>query len=103
MKNLLLKTGKEESLLRFHPWVFSGAIQQPSESLEEGEIVRVLDAHGDFIAVGSQSVFCRSTMSQLTMNSGIPAFTRHWKCAVLSVLPIIPTTILIALSMAKET
>ena len=56
MKNLLLKTGKEESLLRFHPWVFSGAIQQPSESLEEGEIVRVLDAHGDFIAVGHYQI-----------------------------------------------
>ena len=51
MKNLLLKRGKEESLLRFHPWVFSGAIQQPAEGLEEGEVVRVLDAQGDFIAV----------------------------------------------------
>ena len=56
MKNLLLKTGKEDSLLRFHPWVFSGAIQQPTESLEEGEIVRVLDAHGDFIAVGHYQI-----------------------------------------------
>ena len=56
MKNLLLKRGKEESLLRFHPWVFSGAIQQPTESLEEGEVVRVLDAQGDFIAVGHYQI-----------------------------------------------
>jgi 23S rRNA (cytosine1962-C5)-methyltransferase len=56
MKNLLLKRGKEESLLRFHPWVFSGAIQQPAESLEEGEVVRVLDAQGDFIAVGHYQI-----------------------------------------------
>ena len=56
MKNLLLKRGKEESLLRFHPWVFSGAIQQPAEGLEEGEVVRVLDAQGDFIAVGHYQI-----------------------------------------------
>lgn len=56
MKNLLLKRNKEESLLRFHPWVFSGAIQQPDESLEEGEIVRVLDAQGNFIAVGHYQI-----------------------------------------------
>ena len=56
MKNLLLKRGKEESLLRFHPWVFSGAIQQLAESLEEGEVVRVLDAQGDFIAVGHYQI-----------------------------------------------
>ena len=56
MKNLLLKRGKEESLLRFHPWVFSGAIQQPAEGLEEGELVRVLDAQGGFIAVGHYQI-----------------------------------------------
>ena len=52
MKNLQLKKGKEESLLRFHPWVFSGAIQKFDEGLEEGDVVRVTDCHGDFLAVG---------------------------------------------------
>ena len=52
MKNLQLKRGKEESLLRFHPWVFSGAIQSADESLEDGDLVRVLDFEGRFIAVG---------------------------------------------------
>ena len=52
MKKLYLKRGKEESLLRFHPWVFSGAIQQADEDLEDGDLVRVLTNHGDFIAVG---------------------------------------------------
>ena len=52
MKNLQLKRGKEESLLRFHPWVFSGAIQTADESLEDGDLVRVLNAEGRFIAVG---------------------------------------------------
>ena len=47
-----LKRGKEDSLLRFHPWVFSGAIQQADAGIGEGEVVRVLTAGGDFIAVG---------------------------------------------------
>ena len=52
MKNLQLKRGKEESLLRFHPWVFSGAIQSADEGLEDGDLVHVLNHEGRFIAVG---------------------------------------------------
>ena len=52
MKKLYLKRGKEESLLRFHPWVFSGAIAQADDDLKDGDLVRVLTNHGDFIAVG---------------------------------------------------
>ena len=47
-----LKRGKEESLRRFHPWVFSGAIHQADIDLEEGDIVRVVTSTGEFIAVG---------------------------------------------------
>ena len=47
-----LKRGKEESLRRFHPWVFSGAIHQADIDLEEGDIVRVVTSSGEFIAVG---------------------------------------------------
>lgn len=49
---LYLKKGKDESLKRFHPWAFSGALQQIPSGLEEGSIVRVLDSDGKFIAVG---------------------------------------------------
>ncbi len=52
MKNLQLKRGKEDSLLRFHPWVFSGAIQQVDEGIAEGDVVRVVTSSGVFIAVG---------------------------------------------------
>ena len=41
-KNLYLKKGKEESLERFHPWIFSGAIHHIEGEPEEGEVVRVL-------------------------------------------------------------
>ena len=47
-----LKRGKEESLRRFHPWVFSGAIHQADSDLEEGDTVRVVTSSGEFIAVG---------------------------------------------------
>ena len=51
-KEIRLKRGKEESLLRFHPWVFSGAIASIDEGITEGEVVRVVTNSGDFIAVG---------------------------------------------------
>lgn len=51
-KNIYLKRGKEESLLRFHPWVFSGAVQRVDEGVAEGDLVRVITADGNFIAVG---------------------------------------------------
>lgn len=51
-KTIQLKRGKEESLLRFHPWVFSGAVQHADKDVQDGDLVRVLTANGDFIAVG---------------------------------------------------
>ena len=51
-KQIRLKRGKEESLRRFHPWVFSGAILGVDNGIEEGEVVRVVTEKGDFVAVG---------------------------------------------------
>ncbi|KGI59558.1 putative 23S rRNA methyltransferase [Prevotella sp. DNF00663] len=51
-KSIYLKKGKEESLKRFHPWIFSGAIHHADEGIEEGEVVRVYTADKNFIAVG---------------------------------------------------
>jgi 23S rRNA (cytosine1962-C5)-methyltransferase len=51
-KEIKLRRGKEESLRRFHPWVFSGAILAVDEGISEGDVVRVLTHSGDFIAVG---------------------------------------------------
>lgn len=55
-KNLYLKRGKEESLKRYHPWIFSGAIQKIDGEPEEGEVLRILTSEGDFIAVGQWQV-----------------------------------------------
>jgi len=52
MKSLTLQKGKEKSLLRFHPWVFSGAVFRHNDSLLDGDIVEVLDAAGNYLATG---------------------------------------------------
>lgn len=51
-----LKPKKEESLLRFHPWVFSGAIQSIQGKPAEGEEVEVVDNQGNFLAIGHYQI-----------------------------------------------
>lgn len=55
-KKIILKRGKEESLQRFHPWVFSGAIAHIDNGIEEGDIVDVYSNDGNFIAVGHYQI-----------------------------------------------
>jgi 23S rRNA (cytosine1962-C5)-methyltransferase len=49
---ITLKSGKEISILRRHPWIFSGAIKNIDGKPSEGEIVTVVDNHGNFLAQG---------------------------------------------------
>ena len=63
MTTVYLKPHKEESLLRFHPWVFSGAIRSiqldvdyPYAQPQEGEVVRVLDSNGKILGVGHYQI-----------------------------------------------
>lgn len=51
-KNVILRKGKTESIRRFHPWIFSGALAQVSPDIQEGDIVRVLDAEGTYLCTG---------------------------------------------------
>lgn len=55
-KTIILKKGKESSLLRFHPWIFSGAIQAIDDGVEEGDTVRVLSHDKQFLAVGHYQI-----------------------------------------------
>jgi len=53
LKYIILRKGKEESLGRFHPWIFSGAIHHTEgDKLEEGDLVEVLASDGHFLAIG---------------------------------------------------
>ncbi len=49
---ITLKSGKEQSVKRLHPWIFSGAIKQIQGAPQEGDLVSVYDNHGDFLAWG---------------------------------------------------
>lgn len=55
-KQIYLKPRKQESLLRFHPWIFSGALAGMDDGIEEGEVVRVITHEGQFIAVGHYQI-----------------------------------------------
>ncbi len=54
--NIYLKKGKEESMKRFHPWVFSGAIMRKDEGIAEGDVVDVISFDGCFIGRGHYQI-----------------------------------------------
>ena len=81
-KKLYLKKGKEESLKRFHPWIFSGAIQRTEGDIEEGEVVRVITAGGDFIAVGHYQI--GSIAVRVLSFSDVDIDNEFWKSRLLS-------------------
>jgi len=56
MISIILKPKKEESLLRFHPWVFSGAIMRIDGKPAEGDLVEVLDCNQNFLAIGHYQI-----------------------------------------------
>lgn len=55
-RKVYLRKGKEQSLDRFHPWVFSGAISHVDDGVDEGEVVNVFSSDGRFIAVGHYQI-----------------------------------------------
>ena len=56
MDKVILRPGREESLRRFHPWVFSGAIAQVTGRPAEGDVVGVFAADGSFLAYGHYQI-----------------------------------------------
>lgn len=56
IKTIQLKKGKSESLFRYHPWIFSGAIARIEHGTEEGDLVKVVDENGNFLAIGHYQI-----------------------------------------------
>jgi len=52
LAKIILKPGKEQSVKRFHPWIFSGAIGKSEGKPEEGDVVNIYSADGEFLAMG---------------------------------------------------
>ena len=72
-KTIKLKRGKEESLLRFHPWVFSGAIDSMPTDIEEGDLVSVLASDGSLLGVGHYQIGSIAVRMLSTANEPIDA------------------------------
>ena len=56
MKTITLKSGKERTLQRRHPWIFSGAIQKMDREIAEGDLVTVVNPQDRFLALGQFQV-----------------------------------------------
>lgn len=59
---LIIAPGKEKALLRRHPWIFSGAVKRIVGEPQEGDLVDVVDAHGQWMATGhyqNESIICK--------------------------------------------
>ncbi len=67
-----LKPGREKSLLRRHPWVFSGAIAKVEGAPESGETVVVQDSHGSVLGLGAYSPFSQIRVRMWTWGSAEP-------------------------------
>src|SRR5471032_3383892 len=71
MTDIVLKKGKEKAVLHRHPWVFSGAIEQVKGKPANGDIVRLVDAKGSFMAYGFYNDRSRVALRLLEWDEGI--------------------------------
>lgn len=91
MTKIILKKGREESLRRFHPWVFSGAIAQMSAEPAEGDLVRVYSSDGEYIACGHYQI--GSIAVRVLSFSGDPTAPDFWINAIGSALRLRQTAV----------
>ena len=77
MKKVILKKGRERSLLRKHPWVFSGAIYQTDKNIHSGETVEVLSAENQLLGQGSYSPHSQIRVRMWTFGSD-ESFNKHF-------------------------
>ena len=80
MIKLILKPGRDESLKRFHPWVFSGAVAQIQGNPAEGDLVAVHDHEGRFLASGHYQI--GSIAVRILSFSGDPQSPSFWTDAI---------------------
>lgn len=80
MIKIILKKGKEQSLKRFHPWVFSGAIHKMEGTPEEGEVVEVFSRDGEFLGSGHYQV--GSITVRILSFERTPIDARFWEGAI---------------------
>ena len=82
MNSVFLKKGRERSVERRHPWVFSGAIERTDGEMSIGETVAVLDSAGRTLGYGSWSPASQIRVRMLTFGAGAPPDDAFMKDAV---------------------
>lgn len=82
-KTIRLKPGKEESVIRRHPWIFSGAIASLPSGLQEGELVTVTDSKGTVLGTGHYQIGSIAVRMLEFDNDSLPAdfFSRRLRSA----------------------
>jgi 23S rRNA (cytosine1962-C5)-methyltransferase len=77
MIEVILKKGKEKAVLHKHPWVFSGAVERVKGKPENGDIVRLIDAKGEFMAYGFYNDQSRVALRLLEWDENV-AVDEQW-------------------------
>ena len=80
MIKIILKKNRDESLRRFHPWVFSGAISQIQGTPSEGDIVAVYSSEGKYLAAGHYQI--GSIAVRILSFDADPAAPDFWKVSI---------------------
>ncbi|MEX2512302.1 MAG: class I SAM-dependent rRNA methyltransferase [Cyclobacteriaceae bacterium] len=88
---ITLKKGKEISVQRQHHWIFSGAVEDKPENLEEGEIVKVLDFKKRFLAIGFYA--SGSIMVRMVSFEEVPISVDFWEEKIHSALNLRKATL----------
>lgn len=86
MSKLYLKKGRDESLRRFHPWVFSGAVSNICGQPAEGDLVEVYSSEGEYLASGHYQI--GSIAVRVLSFCGNPASPEFWSEALASALEV---------------
>ena len=86
MIKVFLKHGRDESLRRFHPWVFSGAVAQVQGSPAEGDIVAVYSAEGQYLASGHWQI--GSIAVRILSFDADPAAPDFWEISIRRALAV---------------
>lgn len=81
-----LKRGKDKAVRQLHPWIFSGAIESVKGKPEDGEIVDVVDQHGDFLARGFYNGQSRVAVRVLDWREDVIIDEAWWRKKISSAL-----------------
>lgn len=79
MGTVVLKTGKEKAVQHHHPWIFSGAIARIDDNVADGDVARVVDARGGFLAYGYVNRHSQITVRLLSWSEELPPDDCFWR------------------------